>query len=70
MKPASQFESLRALLAEILPRNRFVAHRLGDFCELRDLADFTARVPFTHKLDLVADQAAHPPYGSNLTFPQ
>ena len=70
MKPASQFESLRTLLAEILPRNRFVARRLGEFGELRDLADFTARVPFTHKLDLVADQAAHPPYGSNLTFPQ
>ncbi|MCE9612246.1 MAG: AMP-binding protein [Chthoniobacter sp.] len=70
MNQASQFERLRALLAEILPRNRFVAQRLGDFGELRDLADFTTRVPFTHKLDLVADQAAHPPYGSNLTFPQ
>ena len=69
MDAAIQLERLRALLAEILPRNRFVAHRLGDFGELRDLADFTARVPFTHKAELVADQAAHPPYGSNLTLP-
>ena len=69
MAPAIQLERLRALLAEILPRNRFVAQRLGDFGELRDLADFTDRVPFTHKAELVADQAAHPPYGSNLTFP-
>ena len=69
MEPPRQLERLRALLAEILPRNRFVAQRLGDFGALRDLADFTARVPFTHKAELVADQAAHPPYGSNLTFP-
>jgi phenylacetate-CoA ligase len=66
---ALQLGRLRALFAEILPRNRFVARRLGDFGDLLDLADFTARVPFTHKLELVADQAAHPPYGSNLTFP-
>ena len=69
MDAALQLERLRALLAEILPRNRFVARRLGDFGDLRDLADFTARVPFTHKQEVVADQAAHPPYGSNLTFP-
>ena len=69
MDSASQLEALRALLAEILPRNRFVASRLGDFGELRSLDDFTARVPFTRKADLAADQAAHPPYGSNLTYP-
>lgn len=27
------------------------------------------RLPLTNKSDLVADQAAHPPYGTNLTFP-
>ncbi len=69
MKPADQLERLRALLAEILPTNRFAARRLGAFGELRDLADFTARVPFTTKQDLVADQAAHPPYGTNHTYP-
>jgi phenylacetate-CoA ligase len=64
----SQLERLRALLAEILPANRFATQRLGaDFHAIRDLADFTARVPFTQKEDLVADQAAHPPYGTNHT---
>jgi phenylacetate-CoA ligase len=61
---------LRDLLRHVVPANRFVASRLGQFGELRDLADFSARVPFTHKPELVADQAAHPPYGSNLTFPE
>jgi phenylacetate-CoA ligase len=27
-------------------------------------------IPFTTKADLVADFDAHPPYGSNLTFPR
>jgi phenylacetate-CoA ligase len=27
------------------------------------------RLPFTGKLELVADQAAHPPFGTNLTYP-
>ena len=67
MKPADQLERLRKLLAEIVPANRFVTRRLGAIGELRDLADFTKRVPFTHKQDLVADQAAHPPYGTNHT---
>lgn len=62
-------ERLRTLLAEIVPSNRFVRARLGEIGELRDLADFTTRVPFTHKIELAADQAAHPPYGSNLTYP-
>jgi phenylacetate-CoA ligase len=60
---------LRALLAEIVPANRFVSAKLGQFDELRDLADFSERVPFTRKEDIVADFAAHPPYGSNLTEP-
>ena len=34
-----------------------------------DVAEFSARCPFTTKAELVADQLAHPPYGSNLTFP-
>lgn len=67
--PADPLPRLRSLLAEVLPTNRFVAHRLPSFGELRDLADFAIRVAFTHKAELVADQAAHPPYGSNLTWP-
>jgi len=30
---------------------------------------FAARVPFTVKQELNEDQVAHPPYGSNLTYP-
>jgi phenylacetate-CoA ligase len=33
------------------------------------LGDFSARFPLTTKAELVADQAAHPPFGTNLTFP-
>lgn len=65
-------ERLRALLSAIGDRNRFQARRMeaaGMTGDLASLADFSARVPFTHKQDLAADQAAHPPYGSNHTDP-
>ena len=68
----SQLANLRELLREIAATNRFYAPRLataGVTPEIASLAEFTARMPFTHKADLVADQTAHPPYGSNLTFP-
>jgi phenylacetate-CoA ligase len=58
-------ERLRALLAEILPRNAFYAGKLGgmDPSNSRNL-------PFTTKAELLADQQAHPPYGSDLTYPR
>ena len=34
-----------------------------------NLGEFQERVPFTRKADLVAEQAAHPPYGRVLTEP-
>jgi phenylacetate-CoA ligase len=33
------------------------------------LADFLARMPLTTKAEIVHDQQAHPPYGTNLTYP-
>ena len=67
-----QRERLRALLAEILPRNRFYARKFAeaglaarDIGALKDLA----LVPFTTKAELQADQEAHPPYGEVLTYP-
>jgi phenylacetate-CoA ligase len=33
------------------------------------LDEFTALLPFTTKAELVADQQAHPPLGTNLTYP-
>lgn len=69
----SQFERLRALLAELTPGNRFYTRRLAaDAVSSGDIAsieEFSARVSFTHKQDLVVDQAAHPPYGTNHTYP-
>ncbi len=68
----SQLERLRALLATIAPANRFHAPRLalaGVDERIASLAEFSARHPFTTKAELVADQAANPPYGSNFTYP-
>ena len=68
----SQLEKLRALLEEMIPGNRFQAARLaaaGVDAGVASLAEFAARMPFTTKAELVADQAANPPHGSNLTFP-
>jgi phenylacetate-CoA ligase len=67
-----QRERLGALLAEILPRNAFYAHKFvaaglspGHGPAPADLA----RLPFTTKAELLAEQAAHPPYGRVLTYP-
>ena len=68
----AQFERLKSLLAEILPGNRFYAEkfaaagiRLGDLRSFEDLS----RLPFTCKNELAANQEAHPPYGTALSYP-
>jgi len=65
----STLNRLRALVAAIRG-NRFQSSRLAGVGEITSIADFTARVPFTTKADIVADHAGHPPFGSNLTFPR
>jgi len=66
MRPTTlQRERLDALFAEILPQNAFYAAKLAH----ADLHDF-ARLPLTTKADLLDDQAAHPPYGTVLTYPR
>ncbi|MCI0456646.1 MAG: AMP-binding protein [Gemmataceae bacterium] len=57
-----QRQRLEALFA-VLPANRFYAPRLP-----RSPADLK-RLPFTTKADLLADQQAHPPHGTVLTYP-
>ena len=42
----------------------------GNAFQRTRIANGWAGVPFTTKAELVADFAAHPPYGSNLTFPR
>jgi len=69
---ARQLIKLRALVADVQSGNRFWQPRLqqaGITAEsLTSLADLQ-RLPTLHKADLSADQAASPPYGTNLTRP-
>ncbi|MFI5283914.1 MAG: phenylacetate--CoA ligase family protein [Candidatus Dormibacterales bacterium] len=60
-----QLEKLRSGLPEVLRSNPFWRDRLHD---VNGWDDF-ARLPLTTKPELVADQAAHPPFGTNLTVP-
>ncbi len=67
-----QLEQLGSLVAELIPANKFYTQKLqaaGVGFDIASLADFTARFPFTTKAELVADQLAHLPYGTNLTYP-
>lgn len=69
---AGQLAALRRLLAALIPDNRYYAPRLaaaGLDRGVDSLASFRARMPFTTKDELVADQARHPPFGSGLTYP-
>jgi len=59
MTAESRFNDMRAILAE---RNRFYVDRLKH-------ADRLQEIPFTTKQQLVEDQANHPPFGTNLSFP-
>lgn len=69
-------ESIQDLLTQVHASNPFYRakwHRSdgfeGDFNVPASLEAFAATIPFTHKQELVADQAANPPYGTNHTFP-
>src|SRR5437016_622920 len=69
---AEQFEKLRALIRAIVPANSFYAKRIataGIDMELSSLDGFVTKMPFTLKSELIEDQRAHPPFGTNLTFP-
>jgi phenylacetate-CoA ligase len=66
-----QIERLRALAAAVLPENPFWSKKFAAVGlapdDLQSLADF-ARLPTTVKKELLEDQLASPPYGTNLTF--
>jgi phenylacetate-CoA ligase len=66
-----QLDKLRALLSAIRAGNRFYSEKLraAGLEAVDSLEDFRARAPFTSKHELVDDQLAHPPYGTNLTWP-
>lgn len=66
-----QLERLRQLVTALDGSNAFWTRRLReaglDAAGVRSLDDLR-RLPVLLKQDLVQDQLAHPPYGSNLTF--
>ena len=69
---ALQMQKLQAMMAELWGKNRFYTNKLkaagvepGDIRSLADLAC----LPLTTKSELMEDQAAHAPFGSNLTYP-
>lgn len=63
-----QLTRLEEMLHAILPTNAFYQHKLASPDQLSTTSDFR-RLPFTTKTEVLADQAAHPAYGSNLTYP-
>ncbi len=69
-RAASQLARLREGLAEVVATNPFYRRKLVglEASDLRTLDDLR-RLPFTTKAELVADQAATPPFGTNLTYP-
>lgn len=60
-----QLRKLQAGLKDVLRTNAFWRERLTDVAGWDDFE----RLPLTTKGDLLADQAAHPPFGTNLTRP-
>src|SRR5215813_9636671 len=57
---------LQALLEQVGATNEFQKQRL-EGVEVGSLDDLR-QIPLTSKQELVADQAGHPPFGTNLTF--
>jgi len=67
----AQSARLAGLVAEVLPRNRFWQAKFalaGVQANGIQSLDDLPRLPFTTKAEILADQAARPPYGSNLTY--
>ena len=60
-----QLGKLRAGLTQVLATNAFWRERLSGVSGWDDFE----RLPLTTKSELLEDQAAHPPFGSNLTHP-
>jgi phenylacetate-CoA ligase len=66
-----QFDRLRRMLHTVLADNKFYRRKFahsgrGQIDSLNELQS----LPFTTKSELVEDQQQHPPFGTNLTFPQ
>jgi phenylacetate-CoA ligase len=68
-----QLKRLQMMLGSVLKTNTFYRRKLGEAGLRRpediQTLDDLRRLPVTTKEELSADQTAHPPYGTNLTFP-
>lgn len=67
-RDARQRERLGALLAELRATNAFYRRKLEGVW-FDPLRDDLAALPFTTRQEIEQDQLAHPPYGTNLTYP-
>jgi phenylacetate-CoA ligase len=70
---AAQWRRFRTMAAELFASNAFVARKWRE-AGIRSVEDIQSRddfsrLPFTRKHELVDDQAEHPPFGTNLTYP-
>ncbi|MDC0276571.1 hypothetical protein OAL00_06535, partial [Verrucomicrobiales bacterium] len=69
---SGQLSQLRQLIGELKAGNKFYKARLeraGIDKKIGSLAEFSEKMPFTTKMDLVWDREEAPPYGTNLTYP-
>lgn len=68
-----QLQALNQLFAAILPGNKFYQAKLNaagyNGVPFQSLEAFVESMPFTIKAEIIADQTAFPPYGTNLTHP-
>lgn len=62
---AAQLAKLQGGVRDVLRTNAFWRARLSDITSWNDFE----RLSLTTKGELLADQSAHPPYGTNLTYP-
>ena len=64
-----QLARLQQGMERILSHNRFYQQKFADSSPAINRLEDLAHLPFTGKSELVADQEAHPLYGTNLTYP-
>lgn len=67
-----QLGKVRSLLDAVVGSNPFYTQKLGagvSGAPVASLDEFFRAVPVTTRHEIVRDRLAHPPYGTNLTFP-
>ncbi|MCG8603486.1 AMP-binding protein [bacterium] len=69
---SGQHSDLHRMLSALVPNNLFYTGKLKAAevsPNIDSLPAFFQTFPFTQKSELIEDQQAHPPYGTNLTYP-